>query len=188
VGRLLMVAVAVAAAMTTHGLATGWAEVVDPDDRARLAQARIPVLEAPGPLARSSGKDLHIGEPGARLSALSLTPPLRILVALPGTETLPESLRWTGWREVAIAPDRPDAPDAIRLFGAAGQVWLSAAGESVSCGALSEATGCLAARNITGSVTIQPDADWTLGDLAALCVSVGGDCALRASLSQPALF
>jgi hypothetical protein len=180
---LLLASVLLAVGMTAQGLATGWAEVVDPDARERLAVARVPVLEAPGPLARASGADLTVSEPGAHLSALALTPPLRILVALPGTETLPEALRWTGWREVSI--DSPDDPDAIRLFGAAGQVWLRWEGESVACGGLSEAPACLAAQGITGSVTIQPDTDWTLGDLAALCVSVGGDCALSPSL-QPA--
>jgi len=185
-GRFLLASVVVAAALTAVGLSAGWAEVVDPDARARLAHARVPVIEAPGPLARPSGADLTVSDSGAHLSALTLRPPLRILVALPGTETLPESLRWTGWREVAIAS--PDEPGAIRLFGAAGQVWLSHAGDAVACGSLAAAPRCLAAQDITGSVTIQPDTDWTLGDLAALCVSVGGDCALSEERVQPALF
>ncbi|MDG1484209.1 MAG: hypothetical protein P8R54_31750 [Myxococcota bacterium] len=185
-GGFLLTSVVVAVALTAAGLSAGWAEVVDPDARARLAHARVPIIEAPGPLARPSGADLTISESGAHLSALTLIPPLRILVALPGTETLPESLRWTGWREIAI--DSPDDPDAIRLFGAAGQVWLSREGDSVACGSLSDAPRRLSAQAITGSVTIQPDTDWTLGDLAALCVSVGGDCALSGERGQPALF
>jgi hypothetical protein len=185
-GGFLIVAVVIAVALIASGLSVGWAEMVDPDLRARLAHARVPIIEAPGPLAHSSGADLTISESGAHLSALTLRPPLRILVALPGTETLPESLRWTGWREVAI--DSPDDPDAIRLFGAAGQVWLSREGDSVACGSLSDAPRCLAAQAISGSVTIHPDRDWTLGDLAALCVSVGGDCALSGERGQPTLF
>jgi hypothetical protein len=144
----------------------------------------MPVLEAPGPLARPAQAGLTIDEPGAPLSSLALSPPLRILVALPGTETLPEALRWTGWREVTIAAS--GAPDAIHMFGAAGQVWIGLAGGPKAYGSLSQAPARLTTLGITGSVTIQPDIDWTLGDLAALCVSVGGDCALRAKRTQAA--
>ncbi|MFT5680177.1 MAG: hypothetical protein ACI8RZ_001083 [Myxococcota bacterium] len=186
IGGILLASVVAAVAMTGVALSAEWAEVVDPDTRSRLAQTRMPIIEAPGPLARPSGADLTVSAPGTHLTSLALAPPLRILVALPGTETLPESLRWTGWREVAI--DSPDDPDAIRLFGAAGQVWLSQEGESIACGSLSDAPDCLAAQAITGSVTIQPDTDWTLGDLAALCVAVGGDCALSGKLEQAVLF
>ena len=114
---------------------------------------------------------------------LALSPPLRILVALPGTETLPDDLRWTGWREVAILA--PDEPGNVAVFGAAGQVWLSVEGASESMGTLSEAPTRLAEAGVSGSVSIRPDTDWTLGDLAALCVSVGGDCALVPQRGQP---
>ena len=182
--RVLAGAVLAAVVLTGNALSSGWGAVVDPDTRAALAKRRMPVLEAPGPLARPAQAGMTIDEPGVQLSSLALTPPLRILVALPGTETLPETLRWIGWREVAIGAS--DVPKTIHLFGAAGQVWLILEGESQALGALSHAPARLSALGITGSATIQPDVDWTLGDLAALCVSVGGDCALSQSRTQAA--
>ena len=72
------------------------------------------------------------------------------------------------------------------MFGGAGQVWITLESEPQALGALSHAPARLSALSLTGSVTIQPDIDWTLGDLAALCVSVGGGCALSLKQAQAA--
>lgn len=180
-------AVALLLAVGGMGLSAGWARLHRPAWQALppALLSRMPVLEVPPhlsslPLPLSAG-GLLVAPSGTRLEVLDpacLAEAQAIAVALPGTERLPPSLRWIGWRAVPLHAKAAAAGDM--LVGLAGQVWLQRGPSLSSLGSLAQAPARLAALNREGeAVGVTPDQDWTVGDLAALCAA--GGCTIAAA-------
>lgn len=167
--------------LTAVELDAAWGRLRSPAVVAALGARPLPVVEARGTPATTaaalSAGHVLAEEPGQRLRHVELDGVSGVLVSLPGTERLPPSLRWTGWRVVPL--DRPVAVGQPLVFGSAGQVWMQTPAEIRALGTLAQAPDRLGIGR--GPLMVQPGPDWQVGDLAALCASADAGCQLAPS-------